>query len=262
MSTKWNPELYLKFQRERTQPSRDLVQRIELEGPETILDLGCGPGNSAAVLAERWPGARITGVDNSDEMIARARADYPQWEWVLADARELPASPRYDLVYSNAAIQWIPRHETLIPKLFALVRRGGALAVQVPMWEGMAVRQVIESVAREPRFLGASSDVPSPLVFHGPRFYYDLLARSGAAPIAIWDTTYHHEMESHEMIVEMMRSTGMRPYLERLESDDERKAFLAAVLEGVEREYPAQANGRVLYGFHRLFFVAYRGTAA
>lgn len=260
MAEKWNPDLYLKFQRERTQPSMDLVNRIELESPEAILDLGCGPGNSTAVLARRWPGVRLTGVDNSEEMIAKARADHPEWNWLLTNARELTPSPSYDLVYSNAAIQWIPGHDTLVPMLFAMVRPGGALAVQVPMREGMPVRGIIESVARQPRFRGATEEATSPLVFHEPGFYYDLLAQTGADRITLWDTTYRHEMESHEMIVEMMRSTGMRPYLERLASESERDAFLAAVLDGVEREYPAHPNGRVLYGFHRLFFVAYRGT--
>ena len=105
MSTTWNPDLYLKFQRERTQPSIDLVSRIDLDSLGKIIDVGCGPGNSTKVLADRWPLSSITGVDTSEEMIAKAIHDYPDWSWIRADVRKLPSTPSYDLVYSNAALR-------------------------------------------------------------------------------------------------------------------------------------------------------------
>jgi len=257
MPTTWNPALYLKFQQERTQPSIDLVRRIEVKKPASILDVGCGPGNSTAVLAERWPQSRITGLDNSAEMIGKARTDFPDRDWVVSDARDLPDWRRYDIVYSNAAIQWIPDHETLVPRLLALVNPGGALAVQVPLYHGMPVRRVISEVAQENRWRAVTEGADSQMVFHDPPFYYDLVAPNSDR-VSLWQTSYFHEMESHSMIVEMIRSTGMRPFLERLKSDGEREQFAALVLDGIKREYPRQANGRVLFEFRRFFFVAYR----
>lgn len=257
MPTTWNPDLYLKFQQERTQPSIDLVNRIEIEDPSTIIDIGCGPGNSTAVLSKRWPKGRVVGLDSSAEMIEKARSGFPDREWILGDVRDLTASERYDLVYSNAAIQWIPDHEGLVPTLLAIVKPGGALAVQVPMYDGMPIRRVIAEVAGQDRWREKTAGAGSLMFFHDSSFYYDLLA-TACDRISLWETAYLHEMESHEMIVEMLRSTGMRPYLERLDGETDREEFRSEVLAGVRKAYPVQANGRVLFAFRRLFFIAYR----
>jgi len=259
MPTVWDPDLYLKFTRERVQPSIDLVHRIEIDSPETVLDVGCGPGNSTAVLWNRWPKSRITGLDNSSDMIAKAKHDYPDRDWQLGDPRHLPATSRYDVVYSNAVIQWIPDHAALIRRLVEMVNPGGALAVQVPLYDGMPVRRVIAEVAQGARFRDATTGADALMYFHDAGFYYDLLS-SCAERITMWETAYLHEMESHEMIVEMIRSTGMRPYLERLESEEDRTEFLTQVRSGVSRAYPMQRNGRVLFPFNRLFFIAYRAS--
>ncbi len=135
MSTAWDPGQYLKFKDERTRPSIDLAARLDLASPASILDVGCGPGNSTEVLRDRWPAARITGLDSSTDMIERARAAHDWGDWVCADAARLGESGdrrTWDIVFSNATLQWIPDHERLIPRLFGLVNRGGALAVQVP----------------------------------------------------------------------------------------------------------------------------------
>ncbi len=256
MSDAWNPDLYLKFQQERTQPSIDLVSRIELESPVKIVDVGCGPGNSTKAIADRWPQAELTGVDPSEEMIATATRDYPDWSWIRADIRDLPSEPGFDLVYSNAALQWIPDHEALIPHLFGMIRGSGALAVQVPLYEGMPVRRVVDTVAKRPPWSDLISDVHR-LVFGGARFYYDALAPI-ARKIAIWQTAYFHEMESHASIVEMLKSTGIRPYTSQLTSEADRERFLQEVKDEIKPFYPLQKNGRVLFPFNRLFFVAYR----
>ena len=114
----WNPDQYLKFRNERTQPSLDLIARIALENPATIIDIGCGPGNSTDALRRRWPGANLIGLDSSSEMIVAAQKDYPQGEWINADAASFRPNRQYDLVFSNATLQWIHHHTTLIPTLF------------------------------------------------------------------------------------------------------------------------------------------------
>jgi trans-aconitate 2-methyltransferase len=257
MSTSWNADLYLRFQKERTQPAIDLAARIELQSPRRIVDIGCGPGTSTRVLWERWPEADVIGLDNSPDMIARARSDYPDRPWQPGDPYDLDARQAFDLVYSNAAIQWIPHHERLIPHLHGLVAPGGALAVQIPLYDGMPVRRCISDVASSERWRERMAGVVTQMTFHTVDFYYDILS-SCAERLSMWETTYIHEMQSHESIVEMIRGTGMRPYLDRLHTHDETRDFLAGVLASVRDAYPAQRNGRVLFPFRRLFFVAYR----
>ena len=257
MSTSWNTELYLRFRKERTQPAIDLAARIELESPRRIVDIGCGPGTSTRVLWERWPAAEVIGLDNSLDMIARARTEYPDRAWILGDPNDLDARPGFDLVYSNAAIQWIPHHERLIPHLQSLVTGAGALAVQIPLYEGMPVRRAISDIAASERWRERMAGVGSQMTFHTIDFYYDILS-SRAARLSMWETAYIHEMPSHESIVEMISSTGLRPYLERLHSDEETGGFLADVLSAIRDAYREQRNGTVLFPFRRLFFVAYR----
>ena len=256
MSTTWNPDLYLRFQPERTQASIDLVSRIKLDSPATIIEIGCGPGNSTSVLASRWPSSVLTGVDSSEEMVARASQDYPDWLWIHADVRDLPSEPTYDLVFSNATLQWIPDHEALIPHIYGMIRGVGAFAVQIPLFEGMPVRQAIAIVATRSPWRALMSNIAS-LVVHEAGFYYDLLTPV-ARSIVIWQTAYVHEMESHASIVEMMKSTALRPYLERIDVESDRDLFLMEVTDEVAAFYPTQRNGRVLFPFNRLFFIAYR----
>src|SRR6266542_994395 len=119
----WNPDLYLKFNKERIQPSIDLVSRIAINDPKSIIDIGCGPGNSTQILAERWPKARIVGVDNSPAMIEKAKKDYPHQEWCVLDAGKVLILETYDVVFSNATIQWIPDHERLMKRMEVMTKR-------------------------------------------------------------------------------------------------------------------------------------------
>lgn len=256
MNTAWNPDLYLKLQQERTQPSIDLVSRIELEDPGRIIDIGCGPGNSTRVLRDRWPNAEIIGADNSEQMISVAKRDYPKNHWLLSDARKLSADEDYDLVYSNAAIQWIPDHEALLSHLLGMLRPGGALAVQVPRFGEMPIRRAIITVADRDRWRSAMEGSESALVYYPTEFYYDCLS-ARCAELSEWTTWYIHEMESHDAIIEMIKSTGMRPFLERLKVKSEKDDFIHEVLQEVRLRYPARPNNRVLFPFIRFFFIAY-----
>jgi trans-aconitate 2-methyltransferase len=254
----WNPEQYLKFEEERTRPCRDLVARIALENPRRIVDLGCGPGNSTAVLAARWPEAQVMGADRSAEMIATARERYPRGSWRQDDLAVWAASEPVDLVFSNAALQWVSDHARVVPHLFAQVAPGGALAWQVPCnMDAPAhrlMRELAASAAWSAHFAG---DVREWFVHELP-FYYDLLAPR-AARIDLWRAEYVHVMEGPGAIVEWYKGTGLRPFLERLAGEAERERFLADYLREIERAYPPQADGRVLFPFLRQFVVAWRG---
>jgi trans-aconitate 2-methyltransferase len=143
----WNPGQYLKFRNERTQPAIDLISKIKMDNPRSIIDIGCGPGNSTQVLYQRWPTAEIVGLDHSEEMIKKAREDYPKQDWVFADASRFESDRKYDLVFSNAALQWISNHERLLSRLLNLLENKGALAVQVPANNRSPLHQSLSAVS-------------------------------------------------------------------------------------------------------------------
>ncbi|RPJ62149.1 MAG: methyltransferase domain-containing protein [Acidobacteria bacterium] len=253
----WDPNLYLRFGDERTQPAIDLAVRVALEAPRRVIDIGCGPGNSTAVLRRRWPLAQIIGLDSSAEMIERARRDAPGQQWICADAASFNGEQGYDLVYSNATLQWIPDHRDLVLRLWDAVASGGALAVQVPANQQSPLHRALLAVAEREPFRKYLDGARSLFTYHPAGFYYDLLA-----PIArryeTWTTEYLHVMKSHDDLMTWYRGTGMRPFLQALEDDGQRQAFESAVLSEARHGYPVQSDGKLLFPFRRLFFVAYR----
>ena len=251
----WNPDLYLKYKDERTQPSYDLVSRINLPNPEKIVDIGCGPGNSTRVLRERWPRAQVAGLDSSAEMIQTAREAYPQETWIMSDAAQWETDEKFDIVFSSAALQWIPDHTVLIPKLFDRVKPGGVLAVQVPSNHRSPLHQAVLKVSKKKEWSQLMAGCETRLNYHEPGFYYELLAAI-SRQFTLWQTTYYHVLDNHQGLVDWYSSTGMRPYLERLATDAEKNAFREQVLEACRPFYPAQSNGKILFPFNRLFFLA------
>lgn len=145
----WNSIQYLKFKNERTQPAKDLAMRIS-NNPKTVVDIGCGPGNSTKVLRDFFPNADIIGIDNSPNMIKKAKAEYSNIDFRLCDALSLKG--RYDLLFSNACLQWLPNHDMIIPFLIDKLNDGGILAVQVPMNNDEPLFHLIQEVAAEPRW--------------------------------------------------------------------------------------------------------------
>lgn len=253
----WDADLYLRFGDERTRPSLDLASRIDVAVPRTVVDLGCGPGNSTQVVRSRWPGARVVGVDNSPDMIAAARAAYPDQEWALGAAEEFSAQDPVDVVFSNAALQWIGDHERLVRHLFDQVAPRGALAFQIPNRTYSTLTGLIDQVARDPAWSDRLEAARGALTMESPAFYYDALADRARA-LDIWETEYNHVMESPHAIVEWISSTGLRPFLSALETDEERGRFLGALEELVGQAYRPRVDGRVLFEFRRLFVIAYR----
>lgn len=253
----WDADLYLRFANERTQPSLDLIARIGLAHPQRIVDLGCGPGNSTEKLRQRWPDAEITGLDNSAAMIAAATKSYPNEKWALADISTWTTEVPYDLVFSNAALQWVTDHARLFPHLFAQVAAGGALAVQMPAHADSPLRLVVDEVADDPEWRHLMDAPRNALTFASPSFYYDAL-QPDASRVELWETSYYHIVESPRAIVEWFRGTGLRPYLEALETEEQRQRFEQLLLAGYTQAYPRQRDGRVLFPFRRLFVLAYR----
>ncbi len=255
----WDSARYLRFEAERTLPCRDLVHRIELASPARIVDLGCGPGNSTRVLADRWPSARVAGVDHADEMLRTARASSVAAEWIRADLADWHPDAPVELVFSNAALHWLPDHRRLVPRLFEWVAPGGALAFQVPArshpppaW--LAAR---DAVLAQPAWrAGAWPDASEANVLPMAD-YYEALAGS-ARRIDLWDTEYVHVLEGPAAVIEWIRGTALRPGLAQLASDAERSRFLDELTRAIAQAYPRRSDGSVLFPFRRRFLVAYR----
>lgn len=250
----WDAGQYLRFADERTRPAHDLVGRIELAAPRRIVDLGCGPGNSTAVLRQHWPKAAITGLDSSAELLEAARRDHPGINFELGDIAPWAPNEPFDLVFSNAALQWVGEHERLLPRLMEAVAPGGALAVQMPRNHDFATHRLMRRVAAEgpwrERLLGARD--PSPV--KPPEFYYDLLAPRSAG-FVIWETNYIQTMDGIPAIIDWLRGTGLRPFLARLDAA-EQHAFLERYTALLAAAFPAQIDGKVLLPYPRLFFIA------
>jgi trans-aconitate 2-methyltransferase len=254
----WDANLYLQFGSERTQPSIDLVSRINHPNPSRIIDLGCGPGNSTQILRNRWPEARITGLDNSLEMIAAAQQSYPNDTWILADAATWTADHPFDIVFSNAALHWMSDHTHLFPHLFNQVALGGAFAMQIPAHHSSPVHLSILEVAGNPAWSHLMDNARNSITRYSPSFYYDLI-QPLASKVDLWETEYVHIMDSPQAIVNWFRGTGLRPFLEALETEKQKQQFERLLLEAYTKAYPRQRDDKVLFPFRRLFMVAYNG---
>ncbi|WP_413724527.1 trans-aconitate 2-methyltransferase [Sodalis sp. RH16] len=251
----WNPQLYRQFEVERTRPALELIARIETENPRQVTDLGCGPGNSTEGLFQRFPQATVTGVDSSEAMLEHARQRLPACRFSREDILRWQPAAAQDIVYANASLQWVPDHEILFPRLFSMVAPGGSLAVQMPDNRQEPSHREMRRVADEGPWrdrIGEAAQVRVKILSAAE--YYDLLAPH-AERVDIWRTSYFHVMPSHQAVVEWVRATGLRPFLEPL-TDEQRPEFLKKYLQAIEDAYPPRVDGSVLLAFPRLFIVA------
>jgi trans-aconitate 2-methyltransferase len=253
----WSAAQYVKFEEERTRPVRDLVQRIPLAEIATAADIGCGPGNSTEVLRERYPGARIIGLDSSPDMIKAARERLPDIAFEVADIREwLPKAP-LDVILANAVLQWVPDHEALFPALMAQLGPGGALAVQMSDNLDEPSHRLMREVASDGPWAAKLKYAAAARVERHLAAWYLQLLRPHASHVDIWRTTYFHPLAGTRAIVEWLKGTGLRPFLDPLE-EIERDAFLARYEEAIGKAYPSETDGTILLPFPRLFVVATR----
>lgn len=251
----WNSTQYLKFQNERTQPAIDLVNRININNPKKILDIGCGPGNSTQVLAEKFPEAYILGIDSSINMIESAIKNYPKLDFKFCDAsKDLDILDKdFNIVFSNACIQWIPNHEKLLKDMLRLLDKNGVLAVQTPMNYEEPIHKIISEITESEKW---KMEFSNPRIFYNLKQekYFDLLSDI-SSEFNIWETTYYHKLKSHKDIMEWYGGTGLRPYLNVL-THEKKKAFEEEVFERVKEKYPVQKNGDIIFKFPRFFFIA------
>ncbi len=252
----WSAAQYVKFEEERTRPVRDLVARIPNLDVRRAADIGCGPGNSTEVLRERYPKAQIVGLDSSSDMIEAARKRLPDVSFSVDDIIGW-ADEGFDVILANAVIQWIANHDTLLPVLMAKLAAGGSLAVQAPDNLDEPSHRIMRDVAASGPWtakLAGASELRAPR--HGPDWYFRLL-QAHAARVDVWRTTYFHPLAGARAVVEWVKGTGLRPFIDPLDPA-EREAYLTRYEAAIAKVYPAEADGTVLLPFPRLFFVATR----
>jgi trans-aconitate 2-methyltransferase len=252
----WQPERYLAFADQRTRPARDLLARVALANPARVADLGCGPGNSTALLARRWPEAAIIGVDSSPEMLAEARTSGVRATWVEADIAAWTPDDPLDLIYANAALQWLDHHATLLPRLLGQLRAAGVLAVQMPRNFEAPSHALLRDTARSGPWTDPLVGILDRPSVAAPAWYHDLLAPHAAA-LDIWETEYLHVLAGDDPVLSWTRGTALRPVQQALDAD-QFAAFEAAYAERLRAAYPKRADGGTLFPFRRLFIVAQR----
>jgi trans-aconitate 2-methyltransferase len=250
----WDPTQYLKFGDYRLRPALDLLARIEADEPAVVYDLGAGTGNVTRLLQERWPGARVTGVDDSPEMLAKARAAEPTISWQLADLATWAPSRPADVVYSNAALHWVAEHGRLFPALLRVLTPGGVLAVQMPNNFSAPSHTLVADAARSGPWRTKLEPLLRPPPVADLGVYHDLLTPL-ASSLDIWETEYLHVLTGDDPVKEWVKGTWLRPLLDTLD-EPERSAFEKSYAELVRVRYPSRADGRTLFPFRRLFIVA------
>jgi trans-aconitate 2-methyltransferase len=254
----WSAKQYVAFEDERTRPVRDLLSALPPIDAHSVIDLGCGPGNSTEVLGARYPQATISGIDSSSDMIEAARRRLPHVSFRVADLQSWKDAGPFDVILANAVLQWVDHHESLLPTLVEKLAPGGALAVQMPDNLDEPAHRLMREVAANGAWadkLAASSAARAPLP--SAAWYYELL-RPLCSKVDLWRTTYFHFLAGGaEALVEWFKGSGLRPFLEPLNAA-ERSAFLERYTAEIAQAYPKVADGSVLLPFPRVFLTAIR----
>lgn len=256
--TVWDPALYARYKSYRDRPALDLLLQIPSDlAPREIWDLGCGPGEHAALLAARHPRAATHGLDASIEMLDVAKARPAKVDWVLGDIAAWPPATPPDLIFSNAALQWLPDHETLFPLIVGKLAKGGVFACQIPVSYDAPWHRTLREAAASGPWAAKLEAVRGVHPTADAADYYRWLGPL-CDEIDIWSTTYLHVLEGDDPVVEWMSGTALRPYMQALVDAAEQDAFLDDYRGRVAQAFPPQPDGTTLFPFPRLFIVARR----
>jgi len=254
----WSAKQYTTFEEERTRPARDLLSALPAIEAQSVVDLGCGPGNSTEVLAARFPNAAVQGLDSSSDMIAAARRRLPLAQFAIMGVEDWKDPGPFDVILANALLQWVPDHAALLPALVAKLEAGGALAIQMPDNLDGPAHQLMRQTAASGPWAGALAEAAASRTPIGSADAYYTMLRPRCAKVDVWRTTYNHALAGGAgAIVEWFKGSGLRPFLEPLDTAS-RTAYLERYTAAVAEAYPAHPDGTVLLPFPRLFMVAIR----
>ncbi|MFA8451031.1 MAG: methyltransferase domain-containing protein [Bacteroidales bacterium] len=251
----WNPDLYMRFNEERLQPSIDLTARIKDLNPANILDVGCGAGNSTQILRNKWPSAEVIGIDKSPSMIEAAKKEYPEYDWRIQDICNDFYISSFDLIFSNATIQWVEDQRGLLQRLLKMVNPEGCIAFQLPVFWNMKLGEIIKEVLASNRWNHLEARNSDKIYVYNNEYYYDALVNI-CQIVEFWETTYMHIFQSHVMIFEMIKSTGLKPYYKLLSNPSEVKMFEEDIFKEIKLGFPLLSDGNVVLPFRRLFFIS------
>jgi trans-aconitate 2-methyltransferase len=253
----WSAAQYLKFEDERTRPSRDLLEQIPLAEARRVVDIGCGPGNSTERLVRRWPQAEVIGVDTSADMLRQARERLPGRTFIEANVAHWVPPENTDVLFANAIFQWVPGHLRQLQRLLGALTPGCVLAVQMPDNLDEPVHVLMREIALlEPWRTTLAETAAVRDALPKPGVYYDALGPL-CSRLEIWHTIYNHVLDDAAAIVEWVKGSGLRPFVDPLDPP-ERKAYLAEYTARIVSSYLPQADGKVLLRFPRIFIVAVR----
>lgn len=259
-----DPARYAKFGDHGLRPALELLHRVPVTGPALVYDLGCGPGTVTRIIAKRFPGARVIGLDSAPEMLAKAAGEPGRIEWVPARIEEWEPEEAPDLIYTNAVLHWLDDHASLFLRLLRSIAPGGCLAVQMPLSHRQPSHLVMCATLANAGAGGARLGNEAVAVAAARDWVldagacYDLLAPE-ASKLDIWETTCLHRLEGEDAVLEWVRATGLRPVLNGLAGADLER-FLDVYRERLRAAYPRRADGATVYPFPRLFVVATRRT--
>lgn len=247
----WNADIYDCFGKERLQPSIDLISRIGDKKFNRILDVGCGTGMSTASIASNWSSAEIIGVDLSEEMLQKAKENLTHVTFLQRDcSKPLCDMGTFDLIFSNAFLQWIPDQEEFISNSFDMLVKDGVFAAQIPLFDEMPASSCIANAERSLSDLITGIAKPAS---RSPSEYYEIMSKC-TEKVTMWVTDYYHEMDSQEKILDFLKGTALHPYMDVLD-EKKQKEFLKVVLNNLKNSYACQKNGKILFPFKRLFLI-------
>lgn len=253
----WNANIYEKFKKERVQPSIDLLNRVNIDDCNRIIDIGCGSGMSTLPLRQRFHDSEIIGVDLSENMLNQAKSLIEDVTWIRRDCgKKLNDLGTFDLVFSNAFLQWLPNQNEFIMNTRELLNEGGLLAIQVPAFDDMMISQIIKDTVNEfdsknKVFCNMKERIR---IRYNLQEYYEMFSKYYST-IEIWQTNYIHQMKDWASIIEFVKGTALLPYLECLD-DKQTIDFMEMLHNKTKQHYTASENGTVLFEFKRIFIIA------
>jgi trans-aconitate 2-methyltransferase len=250
----WNPSHYLSFASERSLPIIDLINRLPISRPRVVFDLGCGPGNSTELLRKAYPDARITGLDKSPAMIAKAKEALPNANFEVCDAAAWRQDKSADLIFSNATMQWLPDHLQILQRLARAMKSGAVLAVQMPDNLAEPTHTSMVEVAALPVWRDKLKLAQTQRAHVGQAVDYYNALKPEVKTVSVWRTTYHHAVDGVAGIFDFFASTGLKPFLDRLQ-EQEQGLFRAEYMKLLSHRYHLSPDGKILFGLPRLFIV-------
>lgn len=256
MNQIWSPSTYLLFKNDRSRPAIDLLSQISLDVAGSIIDMGCGPGNITHLIKEKWPNRNIIGIDISSEMLEEARQKYPKdnISWQKSDISSWKSSEKMALIFSNAALHWVPRQKELLLNFLKKLKDGGILGFQIPITKELHFEKILNEITSLPQWSNKFVQVKT---YKDPITINEIykVVSPHCSLVNIWTTNYFHILKGENPVTEWIKATTLSPYLYVL-NDEDKKKFLNEYKSLEKKIYKKESNQKTIFKMKRLFVVA------